>query len=202
MTSQERAPLDLDTALRVACHEAGHAVVAWHGEIYGEFSVRMPTRASGRGTLAWDVPTDPGMRFQVWLERTVRGRPDGHRLGWDHCAVMLGGLAGEGVGLRTVRTKGAESDIVRAHDLAENIVHRSATDPPWDHDTIADTRIDVSRMFSSAPSPEVSVVLNACYGRARRLIKAHEGAFSRLVVRLLRDWHVDHFELSEVLGER
>lgn len=202
MQEHDRAVMRPEMALRVACHEAGHAVVAWHGEIFGEFSVDMPTATSGRGSLVWAVPSDPGMRLKVWLEQIARGPSSGQRRAWDYCAVLLGGLAGEGVGMRVVRTSGAESDLMEARNVAETVVSAVGTAPPWEGEIPDDTTIDVSRMFDPQPSPAVGSVLNACYRRSRRLIKENEGAFCRLVVRLIRDWHVDHFALIDIFGER
>ncbi len=83
---------------RIAAHEAGHAIVAWHMRTILEFrGVYLRHRA-----LGGDAAT---------LYRSVHYPPLSH---WELTAVGLGGMAGVLVGLNDFNPEGAGSDIERA----------------------------------------------------------------------------------------
>jgi len=200
-----RIDLPLATALRVACHETGHAIAAWFGPVQGGIDVRMPTDDSPNGRTEWGPSQDPAVRLSSWLRAFSRKRGNAEDLldAWGYCAVMLGGIAGEGAGMRTVSTVGCENDLNRAMAAASNIAAVSGDGPhPWGADASEDTKIDLARMFVTPPAPAVAAVLNACYRRARFLIKREDRGFHAVVVTLLRDWHVDHRTLHSLLGPR
>lgn len=201
---EHRLLLPPEVAQRFACHEAGHTIIAWFRPIRQNISVRMPTFERPQGQMMPEtIPTSTASRFQEWLVDREHGFGTWYgQHEWEALIVYLGGLAGEGIGLKTVKTKGAELDLKNSLDTAQRIVKNNCVhNCPWP-ESPEPTLGDISLLFSSRPSYEVTMVLNRGYRFARHMIRERKDKFDFVALALLDEWSLSHERLTQILGKK
>lgn len=149
--------------LRVAVHEVGHAVVAWHCPYTTIDTVEMDEGTSlGRGRVR---------------NRMLVREGDLQKSRWWEVALRLGGIAGELVELGKTRSGNCLDDLNRARDAAQGVL---GTDPPWRE--APSSTFDPVKMFRTGSVTEAEArVLRICYDHARSLILKDREVFNRLV---------------------
>jgi hypothetical protein len=164
-------------------HEAGHAVVAWHATGVRHITeVRLHDEGGGHVQLHYIVDESYG--------------DDSDASRWCRLAILLAGVTAETLVYGRCQTRGAADDLVRARELAQRIYAH----PPW-VDRAAPT-LCFDRMFYDKPKGRVLDNLSIGYRMARRLLRARELPFYRVVGMLLARRVVRGTELSDVLGIR
>ncbi len=193
-----------ETRIQFACHEAGHTVVAWMSGLRILISVSMPTEEFPVGKMDWSLrPSNAFSQIEDWIRDSQQGFGATYgRNDWEVLGVYLAGLAGEGIGTGTVKTRGAEQDLMYARQTAERIVKNSCVhNCPWGEVTERST-VNIGSVYGTSPSYEAILVLNRAYCYARSVIKAHRLRFDEVVLGLIDRNELSHEQLSRILGRR
>lgn len=197
-----------ETRIRFACHEAGHAVVAWMGGISALMSVSLPSKEFPAGKMDWllrpsNNPLSQLEQLEDWIRDIQKGVSTAFGHGeWEVLSAYLAGLAGEGIGTGVVKTLGAGADLAYARETAGRIVKNNCVhDCPWGEDS-GKSKVDIAGMYRTSPSYEVILVLNRAYRHARSVIKTHRSRFDAVVLGLISRSELSHDELSHILGRR
>jgi ATP-dependent Zn protease len=141
---------------RVAVHEAGHAVCVWFDPY---------TRGIDRITI------DDGAVGEGRVSSSRMSRATAPSF-WYGMVNNLGGIAGEMMEFKRMRSGTAKSDLEKALHKARELVKVDKLDPPWKHTELEDGHFDISTMYRSVDSdtPEARV-LNLAYAHARYLLE-------------------------------
>ena len=195
---EREGKLDDEEKLRVAVHEAGHALAAHFS------SHTQPLRRVTiipRGMALGVTEQSPVADRHIMTEEELRSR----------LCVLMGGYAAEQTILGT-RSSGAEHDLKQATDTAFRMVANygmSDTIGPLflqhgSEDPFLGRRIAVDGGASDATihavEGEVRRTLEAALGDAKAIIERHRDAHKRLVEALLDHETVDRDELMRIMG--
>jgi ATP-dependent Zn protease len=165
--------------LRAATHEAGHALVAR----------AVPHLEALRVQIDSDVGEGKG--GQVMARCPVQRGPAEY---WGEVAYALGGIAGELVESRRVRTGNCLGDLDTAREAAAQVVTRGGgLTPPWTMTSQGSGSFDPVRAFRAVPAEE-AVILRIAYAHARAVLLADRDRFTRLVKALLEHGVVHSFD--------
>lgn len=188
-----RVPLRSRIDHRAAVHEAGHAVCAW----FNPYVVRIDY-----------ITLDDGSTGTGRVHQTISSKRHRADARWALIATDLGGIAAEVLEFGVVRSGPARGDLIRARDLAVQLV-AEAKDPnattgssPWDH-VLPDEPFDVSRMLRSIESDsDEARILNICYVRAKHLIESNPTLMERTVKALLQEGRLERDQIDRIFGRR
>lgn len=170
---------------RVAVHEAGHAVLAWHNPY-----VRSIDR----------IEMDDGLqRGNGRMLHRVNGLSDPRRARWYDLTMLLAGIAGEMRELRNTRSGNAQDDLEKALAAARAIVRDGPAEPPWEGDR-PEGGFDPSRMLRA--TPEEAVVIRIAYARTKAVLSRDRERFERIVHLLLEHGALGETEVVLVFGTR
>jgi len=172
---------------RAYAHECGHAAVAW---------------------LSPAVVSIPGITFRRYGERAAQtaiqflpGHPD-YLI--ENALVTLGGLAGEVLVWKRVRSGGFADDLPMALEALTKFLERSTVGSirrRW-KDSLADSGLDVAAMMSQRPPADLAEALNLCFRRAKRLLQDNRAGFDRLVALAERKGDLTHDDIASQFGPR
>ncbi|MFZ5493966.1 MAG: ATP-dependent zinc metalloprotease FtsH [Verrucomicrobiota bacterium] len=184
---------------RVACHEAGHALVAAHSPRADPVR-KISIVPRGRAALGYTLQLPAEDQFLL----TRAGLQDRLR-------TLLGGRAAEEVLLSEIST-GAQSDLERATALARQMValygmssrfglaccaQRPAGFLPG---TEAWLQRDCSEQTAREMDEEVRRILDQAYAEAKELLTVHRGQLELITAELLRKETLDGAEFARLLG--
>ena len=179
---------------RVAVHEAGHAIVAWHSPVLIKFN-NAKTDKRGNGIVRY--VTDAVIPNYDWMQ----------------CSTTLAGLAAESLFYGRVKLYYAESDIAKACVLATTVSKRALKDtlpaPPWNEPTFEITNFDVEKTFQlllpedDSPSTfenRLNHVLVESFKQARQVIAEHAGEFDTLRARMRKGDVLHTKDMLQICG--
>lgn len=175
--------------MRTAVHESGHTICAW-------LSAHV-TRIE-ETVLLNDSVFRGRMQF-------VMTEVDSHTGMWDRIVVLLAGIAAESVVFGTFRSMEASYDLTSARDLSILLVARGrgpepgATLCPWKTPSSQEELFDVSKVFRSIPEgSEEAKILNACYQRAKHIIRDHDDVLRRMAHELFSKKKLTHQDVRRI----
>ncbi|MGH7815422.1 MAG: ATP-dependent zinc metalloprotease FtsH [Candidatus Binataceae bacterium] len=183
----------------IACHESGHAVVAWlTPEADPVHKVTIVPHGQALG-LTQQLPGQERHNLSLsYLEARL--------------AVLLGGRTAEEIVFGEITT-GAENDLLEATRLARRMVTRwgmgklgvvafkTDEQQPFLGYEISQGR-DYSEATAARIDAEVQHLLEAAHGQARHCLTGARGRLDRLVEALLREETIGEDELARILGPR
>lgn len=179
----------INSALKTAAHEAGHVVTAWSSTHVAKLiSVTLQGKQSNTSGLTSFTKLDTNAD-SLWSSTTIH----------------MAGIAAEGIVIGSVRTNTAKPDLLEARRVAEQIAARGnsvAMDIPWAMDFRDHTSTDIGQLFTARPDAVVNGILNACYRKARHVIKQRRASIDALVLALMRKPSLYEHELNDILGLR
>lgn len=171
---------------RIAVHEAGHTVVAWHVRTVLEFQVVSLRIRELDGNAAT-------------LYRSAHHPPLSY---WEAIAISMGGIAGVFVGLNDFSPEGAGSDIERAVAEARVLVQlHPDTECPWRLSAdVSSRRIKI--VVGDDDDHRINHVLESCFTHARQTIARHRPMFTQLIGELVCRKRLTGRQLERLFGER
>jgi cell division protease FtsH len=192
------AKLDAEEKQRVAVHESGHAVVAYHSPHTEPLRrVTIIPRGMALGVTQQTPLNDRHIATQLELESQL--------------SALMGGYVAEKMVLGQVST-GAENDLREATRTASKMVARYGmseklgavyydyeVEHPFLGQRIA-TESGASQATLSAVETEARAALGKARKRAEALIAAHRDGLDRLVAVLLDSESVERDEIGSILG--
>ncbi|WP_064243146.1 AAA family ATPase [Sinorhizobium glycinis] len=192
----ERQALDDQALLRVAIHEAGHALLAHHltvgtvqlVEIYDHRDIH-PTQTTGNGMALVETP-----------KRTFRTRSSI----LNHIAMTLGGLAAEEIAYEDRSTSSGgtkESDLALATAMAIEMVSEYGLGNSL---VFAPKAVDPGDALALWQDPflrkEIDAVLNREFQRAKDLLSARKAELMEFATTLQRKKRLEGRELEGLLS--
>lgn len=172
---------------RAYAHECGHAVVAWLS----------PAVAAVNG-ISFRRDGDRAASTTLTMILTHRDYLTENTL------VCLGGVAGEALVWRRVKSGGFGNDLPHALRALEAFLKTSTVEVlerRWDG-MLSDVGMDVAGMFAKRPPPDLSAALNLCYRRTKRLLQDNRAGFDRLVALAERQGDLSHDDIASQFGPR
>ena len=185
---------------RVACHEAGHAIVALsvpHADPVHRVSI-IPRTMGALGHML-QLPTH---------ERYLMTQPQLE----DQIAVMLGGRGAEDTVYNGVVSTGAADDLRRATELARQMVTRFGMSKRLGNLTYgqpAESRFlrsiievderDYSERTAEEIDQEVRRIIDELYARVKSILERRRGDLDRIVRRLIQEETLEEEDLRELL---
>ena len=183
----------------VACHEAGHAVIAHYSELCDPVHTVtiVPRGAAGGFTLALPEKELDNMSRSRLLQRIV---------------MMLGGHAAEKLIYNDVFT-GAQSDLQHATSLCRSMVTKYGMSDEIgtiyldsDQEVFVGASFGHSREYSEAVAArvdgEVSDMLKRCYQKALEILEEHRDALDRLTNTLIEKETLSREEFVACMEDR
>lgn len=173
---------------RAACHEAGHALVAWDSQFVERVtSVSIATAGGGE---------------------VLRSRSSRHTttMLWDDMVIALAGIAGEAEMLQTIFTQEARGDLNKALTSAKELAAHERTIKatcltPWEPSYV--TLTDVTEFYQDTPlSPPERRILNHAFQRAMQLTRRGRSRLETLMRALRKRRMLDTADLRKLLGPR
>lgn len=172
--------------LRVAVHEAGHAVVAWKSPYSRITAIEMDEGLSlGSG--------------RVLLGGVHMLRHNVPKAEWWNLAILLGGLAGELAELKKFRSGNCRADLENARQALRDIDGRGDITPPWPPAEQVGSFDVVGLYAKGSLSAGEEVVLRQAYAKARSLIEDERTKFEVLARHLLEKGRIDEAEVRRLL---
>ncbi len=171
---------------RIAAHEAGHAVVAWHTRSVLEFRGVYLRHSAFDGNAAT-------------LYRFVHHPPLSF---WEITAIKFGGMAGVLVGLNDFSMEGAQTDLESAVAEVQALVHlHPDTECPWrlpkkQRGPVVEVSVD------GRENDRINAVLAACFTHARRTIMRNRAMFTQLIGELVCRKRLTGRQLEKLFGAR
>ena len=188
-----------DERLRIAHHEAGHALMMKllpeTGPIH---KVTIVPRGTGALGLAQPLPEDR----RLWSRQLLL----------DHLAMILGGRAADEI-VFGEQTTGASDDLKRATEIAKRMVVEWGMSEALGPVNVAGDRVNVflgeeivrgedhSEELASAVDREVRAILSQAYARAKDLLARNRAALDRIAQELLRRESLDGDEIDALLSD-
>ena len=175
---------------RMATHEAGHAIVAWHSSCVVNITkiTIVPDRTSGYGgATCFDVCN--------------RLKPENL---WERVAISLAGLAAEALVYDDLGIGGSSSDLDRAGIIAENIADLpyDLSRCPWTDVEYASQRFDLTPLAHKSLTSTNRKILNICLQRAVMILEVHRQQLNALTAAIKSQDTLDSETIRAVLGER
>jgi cell division protease FtsH len=185
---------------RIACHEAGHALVALSvPEADAVHRVSIVPRATGALGHTLQLPTE---------ERFLMTRPQLE----DHLAVLLGGRAAEELTFGGVVSTGASDDLEKATALVRMMITRFGMSDEvgplvWER-SLAPRFLDTTLFPSERPyseetgrkiDAEAMAMVDRAYQRARSLLERRRAELKRVTQRLIERETLTREELDSLL---
>ena len=168
-------------------HECGHAVLAWLSTAV--FSVEgISFRSRGH--------VDATAYFSV-----NQSHPDYLT---ESAVISLGGLAGEALVWRKVRSYSFGGDLPIALEALKTFLKASNVDAlrrRWEG-RLAESSLDVAAMLRRRPPPDVAAALNLCYRRAKWLLTENRAGFDRLVALAMEKGDLSRDDIASQFGPR
>lgn len=175
---------------RMATHEAGHAIVAWHSSCVVNITkiTIVPDRTSEYGAAT---------SYEVFN----RLKPEDL---WERIAISLAGLAAEALVRGDLSIGGSSSDLDRAGIIAENIADLpyDLSRCPWTDVEYAPQRFDLIPLAYKSLTSTNTKILNICLQRAVMILEAHREQLNALTTAIKTQDTLDSEAVSAVLGER
>jgi len=187
--------VDAERRLRIAGHEAGHALLAWLApHVTGILGTKWHDEVAARRVST----THTGTLVIASLDDLLRWV-------WEEAAITAAGMAAEEVVWGRFDSQGASDDITKLLNKADAICLATVSSPPrppWPDPESAEapTNVDFRRCDPNELRPECAAVMNACFLQARRRIVAHRAAFDRLHAALFRTIEMTGEEISAALS--
>lgn len=174
---------------RVAIHEAGHAVVAWHNPYVTQID-----------SIEMDEGLDAGAGRVIYTR--IKKEDETPAL-WFDLVTNLSGVAAEMHELGKTRSGGSRDDLVKALTTAQKL-GRGECKPPWgDEDRPASNGFDIVKMYrQGSVTPEEAQALRIGYSRAKALIQRKHEQFNRVVHDLLRKGSLSGADVTAIFGTR
>lgn len=184
---------------RTACHEAGHALTAYH------------SRHSDPLEKVSIVPRGQALGMTEQLPKEDRHNVDERYLK-ERLSILLGGRCAEMLAYGYV-SSGAADDLKQATRLARKMVaqwgmsqrlgpvgYRIAEEHPFLGKELAETK-DFSEHTAELLDNEVRVLLQKAERQTMDILKEHRVALDRLIFELMKHEALDRKQLEVVLGE-
>jgi cell division protease FtsH len=185
---------------RVACHEAGHTLVALsvqHADPVHRVSI-IPRSIGALGYML-QLPTQ---------EKYLLTRPELE----DRIAVMLGGRGAEDVVYNGVVSTGASDDLHRASELARQMVTQYGMSEelgnltygsPLKQSFLANPFFDAARNYSERTAQQIDTevrrFIDNAYSRVKQILKQRRGELDRIVTALVQKETLERPELESLL---
>jgi cell division protease FtsH len=186
---------------RVACHEAGHALVALsveHADPVHRVSI-IPRSIGALGHML-QLPTQ---------EKYLLTKPELE----DRIAVMLGGRGAEDLRYEGVVSTGASDDLQRASELARqmvtqygmsgqlgNLTYGTPLNQRFLGGPFADSARNYSERTAQQIDDEVRSLIDTTYARVRRILEQRRDDLERIAAELVRKETLDRAELEKLIG--
>jgi len=188
-----------DERLRIAHHEAGHALLMkLLPETGPVHKVTIIPRGTGALGFAQPLPEDR----RLWSRKLLL----------DHLAVILGGRAADEI-VFAEQTTGAADDLKRATEIAKRMVVEWGMSEALGPVNVAGDRANVflgeeivrgedhSEELASAVDREIRTILAQAYARAKDLLARNRAALDRIAQELLRRESLDGEEINALLSD-
>ena len=184
---------------RVACHEAGHALVAVHSKTADPIH-KISIVPRGRAALGYTMQLP--IEDQFLLTRTAL---------LERIQGLLGGRAAEEIVFSEVTT-GAENDLERATTLARQmvamfgmskrlgLVHCAQRPNAFLSGPSPSPEIDCSEETAREIDREVKEILDEAYAGAKELLNMHRDELDLVTARLLKDETLDAATFHHLIG--
>ncbi len=167
---------------RVAIHEAGHVIVAWHCTAVSSVN-HIICMASGDGRTYFSV-SGMGVSQRHWCQTVI----------------ALSGCAAEKQLLGSARSVSSSSDLSNALRSVREMTEKTSNDPPWR--ISSGSTQNFSFLFREPLAKWEERALREGYRKARQLIAVHEHKIRALANTLIMKRRLSSAQISEVLGNR
>ncbi len=188
--------IEVPSRSRTVTHEAGHALIAWTSSTV----TRITAIAIGATN---DIET-VGFTNYVTFYRHDPEAP--HDL-WELCAISLAGLAAEEVVYGFFIPELAKTDLQKASQRAKQIVINEEECKqrtcPWGDLRLEEVRIDfVWRAFVDSQPDRRQEILNICYSRALKMLRAERSRLDALGAAIAAKKRLNTADIEAILGKR
>lgn len=170
---------------RAFAHECGHAVIAWLSPAVVRVEGIVFHADGSAATTIVTAQRHPNLHIEQAL-------------------ISLGGLAGETLVWKRVRSGGFGSDLPDAVEALTACLRQTTLrdlERRWSG-LLEGTSIDVAAMFRERPPPEIAAGLDLCYRRAKRMLHENRAAFGRLVELAERQGNLSQEDIASRFGPR
>jgi ATP-dependent Zn protease len=167
-----------------ACHEIGHAIVAWQATIV--ITVTKVTMDTSPAITAYTCRDDGGSVEQLWCR----------------CAILMAGLAAERLFFYHTASEGSMMDFYSARAYAAEIEERDGfRKPPWPN-VQNGTNIDLALEFGTTLGDAERIVLHTAFAKARDIIFRRCNTALQAVALLTQKRTLTGNDLEPILGSR